>query len=103
MGKRAGHLLTAGSAGANDSQTSHRGIVQGHAYSIMQVRTLENGRLRLLKLRNPWGKGEWKGDFGAWSRCWTNELRAKLRYSEQNDGVVWMRLRDFMIEFACVY
>lgn len=100
--KRAGHLLTAGSDGSYDMHTSPRGIVQGHAYSIMQVRTLPGG-LRLLKLRNPWGCGEWRGDFGNGSRCWTPELRAKLRYAGENDGVIWMPFRDFMTEFACIY
>jgi len=100
--KRAGHLLTAGSEGSNDMHTSPRGIVQGHAYSIMQVRTL-NGGVRLMKLRNPWGQGEWKGDFGTHSRAWTPELRAKLRYYGENDGVIWMPFTDFMGEFAAVY
>ena len=30
-----------------------RGIVTGHAYSLLQVYTLRSGE-RLVKLRNPW-------------------------------------------------
>ena len=38
------------------------GIQEKHAYSIMEAREVDGHRL--LKLRNPWGKAEWKG---AWS------------------------------------
>lgn len=37
-----------------------RGIVTGHAYSLLQVYTLRSGE-RLVKLRNPWGSKEWRG------------------------------------------
>nr|DBA29908.1 TPA: hypothetical protein GDO54_005959 [Pyxicephalus adspersus] len=50
------------------------GLVTGHAYSVTAVKsiTLHSGlfslfrthKLRLVRLRNPWGSGEWKG---AWS------------------------------------
>ena len=31
------------------------GLVAGHAYTVLQVRTLSNGA-KLLEIRNPWGK-----------------------------------------------
>lgn len=44
------------------------GIMSGHAYSLNDVFELhdsemENARKthRLLRVRNPWGRGEWKG------------------------------------------
>lgn len=39
-----------------------RGIVELHAYSIQKA--VEVDGKRLVRLKNPWGKGEWKG---AWS------------------------------------
>lgn len=36
-----------------------KGIVELHAYSIMRAVEIDGQRLLLLK--NPWGKGEWKG------------------------------------------
>lgn len=39
-----------------------KGIVELHAYSVLKAREIDGVRLVLLK--NPWGKHEWKG---AWS------------------------------------
>ena len=47
------------------------GLVLGHAYSVLDVRTLKqkgffgvfSDRLHLIKLRNPWGDSEWTGNF----------------------------------------
>lgn len=37
------------------------GIINGHAYSVISVYKYEDKGVKLLKLRNPWGKHEWKG------------------------------------------
>lgn len=42
------------------------GILTGHAYGIMDVfelptKNVKRGFSRLLRIRNPWGKCEWKG------------------------------------------
>ena len=44
------------------------GIMSGHAYSLNDVfeladKEMENPRKthRILRVRNPWGRGEWKG------------------------------------------
>ncbi len=47
-----GHLLGAGSHAGSDTTKSDLGIVQGHAYSILQVRELDE--FKLMQLRNPW-------------------------------------------------
>ena len=43
-----------------------------------------------MKIRNPWGKKEWKGAFGAKSEVWTQELRDLLGQSDKNDGQFWI-------------
>ena len=70
------------------TDSSAKGIVGMHAYSIMDVREISNvgveffqeqlmtgtlgnvsgfteydGKVRLLRIRNPHGQGEWKGNF----------------------------------------
>ena len=49
-----------------ESKDEYKGLVAGHAYSVLDARSFKNGsgRLNLLQLRNPWGSFEWKG---AWS------------------------------------
>ena len=41
------------------------GIMTGHAYGIIDVFELDNPEInkihRILRIRNPWGKMEWKG------------------------------------------
>lgn len=42
------------------------GLYSRHAYSITEVRkvTCKLGNIyKLLRLRNPWGHGEWNGDW----------------------------------------
>ena len=53
------------------------GIISGHAYSVVSLYEFEaNLRIvRLLKLRNPWGRGEWTGDWSDSSSKWTPALR----------------------------
>ena len=47
------------------------GLVDAHAYSLLGVKTVtdNNGAShKVLRVRNPWGKREWKGD---WSDSWS--------------------------------
>ena len=63
-------------------EKSGEGLVSGHAYSILDVRNVidSNGNpRRILKIRNPWGKFEWNGDFADDSRSWTAEDRENLK------------------------
>lgn len=70
------------------------GLVTGHAYSVLQC--VNAGSEVLVKIRNPWGKGEWNG---AWSdkdtTRWTREMKQDLDYRCENDGTFWMSLKVF--------
>lgn len=50
--------MGAAMAGGNDTQEKE-GLVYGHAYSMISIHRY--GSVRLIKLRNPWGKHEWVG------------------------------------------
>jgi calpain-15 len=42
------------------------GLVDAHAYSLIAAKEIKNdlGKpIRLLQIRNPWGKKEWTGDW----------------------------------------
>lgn len=54
------------------------GLVSDHAYSVIsavEVNHPDDGQVKLLKLRNPWGHKEWLGDWSDNSDKWTPELR----------------------------
>ena len=53
------------------------GVISGHAYSLIQITEFKHqGKdVRLLKLRNPWGSGEWQGDWSDKSPLWTPALK----------------------------
>jgi hypothetical protein len=49
------------------------GLIMGHAYSILDLDKVvrNNQEIRLIQLRNPWGKDEWNGDWSDTSNLWT--------------------------------
>jgi hypothetical protein len=59
------------------SRVDENGLVKNHDYSLIEIHEMiyRGQFLRLLKLRNPWGKVEWKGDWSDSSKLWTTELR----------------------------
>uniref|UniRef100_A0A673VRR6 Calpain-12 n=1 Tax=Suricata suricatta TaxID=37032 RepID=A0A673VRR6_SURSU len=82
------------------------GLVKGHAYSVTGTYKVSLGftKVRLLRLRNPWGRVEWTG---AWSdSCprWDTlptEWRDALLVRKE-DGEFWMELKDFLLHFNTV-
>ncbi|RWA07014.1 hypothetical protein EKO27_g8098 [Xylaria grammica] len=75
------------------------GIREGHAYVVMDARTLKSGE-RLVKLRNPWGKirkGVWEGPWSDGSKEWNQDVKEELGHQFGNDSVFWIRFED-MIE-----
>jgi len=75
-------------------------IYADHAYSLLGAFDLKVGgkRVRLVKLRNPWGHTEWIGDWSDLSPKWTPELRECLQVEDQDDGIFFMSYED-MFEF----
>jgi Calpain family cysteine protease. len=120
--------------------SSAAGIIGMHAYSILDVREVKNvafsffqetgvahgnvsgfteydGTVRLLRIRNPHGKGEWKGDFSDQSQIWYKLLQHH-QYSHHdngqnpdnvfwtrtmcNDGTFWIDYDNFLMGFSNV-
>lgn len=84
---------------SSDAQDRTVGLSALHAYSIISAHEVyANGQqVRLLKLRNPWGKGEWFGDWSDRSPLWTPELSHQLRGDNLNpdDGIFFMAFSDY--------
>jgi hypothetical protein len=64
--------------------------------------TDKHGNLvKLVQLRNPWGRFEWFGDWGDDSDLWTPQLIRQLNFSKNvNDGLFWMNFDDFRKYFS---
>ncbi len=94
--------MTAGSDNLSNNGTDDIvekiGICGCHAYSLLGVYELllQEGEYliltpeeskegmkieRLVKLRNPWGKGEWKGKWSDSSDLWTESLKSELGFT----------------------
>ena len=69
------------------------GLLANHAYALLNV-TNQIEDVTLLKLRNPWGHGEWTGKWGdSWDGWEKNpRYREALRYKNEDDGTFWMDL-----------
>ncbi|KFO56702.1 Calpain-14, partial [Corvus brachyrhynchos] len=80
------------------------GLVAGHAYTVTGIRkvTCQYGPESLVRLRNPWGKIEWKGDWSDSSYKWEllSPKEKILLRKKKEDGEFWMSLRDFKIHFV---
>lgn len=77
------------------------GISEGHAYVIMEARELSTGQ-RLLKLRNPWGKGkkgQWEGAWSDGSKEFTPEAQIELKHKFGNDSVFWISYEDLLRKY----
>uniref|UniRef100_A0A2K5RLM8 Calpain 14 n=1 Tax=Cebus imitator TaxID=2715852 RepID=A0A2K5RLM8_CEBIM len=80
------------------------GLVDGHAYTLTGIRkvTCKHRPEYLVKLRNPWGKVEWKGDWSDSSSKWEllSPKEKILLLRKDNDGEFWMTLQDFKEHFV---
>jgi hypothetical protein len=129
------------------TSSSQAGIVGMHAYSILDVQEVKNigldffrdklaqrtlgnvsgftefdGIVRLLRIRNPHGQGEWKGEFSDNSPVWerlmenkhgywkesrgmidlTSPQSPELKRTMTNDGTFWIDYDSFLMGFSNV-
>lgn len=73
------------------------GLITNHGYQIIDSREVQ--KVRLLKLRNPWGKEEWTGPYSDESKEMTEKLKKQLNHVNADDGSFWMSINDFMKYF----
>lgn len=94
------YIMNTGTKGSGEVKDA-TGIISGHAYTLVGAYKLDNGD-KVLKLRNPWGSGEWTGDYSDNSSKWTPQLKKMLEWSEADDGIFFMKVEDFMEYFENV-
>ena len=94
------------------------GLHMGHAYSFLGLDTIQDekrpgGVVRLVKLRNPWGRGEWEGAYGDRSeereRDEINKELEKFRTAHEDievnfmDGTFFMPFDDWIERFTSLF
>lgn len=123
LADRANFIMTAASDNLSgqgeDNYIEKIGLCGSHAYSLLSAyeidqvgggyRVLSLGQKpqgqveRVLKLRNPWGKGEWKGEWSDRDPRWKHPELAKLRPEGlREDGVFFITFNDFIQYFSDV-
>jgi len=99
-------IMACGSSGDDDS-THKEGIVLGHAYTLLECIHNPGGvEVDLVKLRNPWGKGEftagkWTDDGAGWEEH--PEVKAVCNPRDHDDGVFWMEKDELFEYFGTFY
>jgi len=86
-------------------KTAGTGIQKGHSYSFlnqfpkdsndeafMKENDIDMNGIVLLQFRNPYGNGEWEGDWCDTDPRWDEfpNLRDYLKVEDENDGTFWM-------------
>ncbi|KAF4511548.1 hypothetical protein G6O67_003331 [Ophiocordyceps sinensis] len=78
------------------------GIAEGHAYIVMEARTLKSGE-RLVKLRNPWGKirkGVWEGRWSDGSKEWSTDASRELDHTFGEDSIFYIPYEDMLRKYT---
>ncbi|XP_074541424.1 calpain-3b [Halichoeres trimaculatus] len=94
------------SASEMESRTE-QGLVRGHAYSIIGLAECDEAgkktKIRLIRLRNPWGWVLWKGPWSPNSDEWSTLSiadRENLKKQTVETSEFWMSFDDFKKNFT---
>ncbi|KOO22612.1 hypothetical protein Ctob_001608 [Chrysochromulina tobinii] len=102
----ANYILAAGSKAGSDTEMTD-GVVDGHAYSVIDcINDVAGTDVDLIKMRNPWGKGEleqglFDDDGAGWDRY--PEIKAELNPVAADDGIFYVTKEEFFKYFVTVY
>jgi hypothetical protein len=105
--------------GRDNDSADDEGFVRGHAYTVLDAREIvvppreekkkkkskkndeeknqtKDGKVRLLKLHNPWGNQEWNGPWSDGSKEWTPDIMKELNHTMGDDGTFFISYQDFL-------
>ena len=102
IGYKEGSIMACGSK-SDEPNVENFGLSPGHAYSIVYPHKWKERKIYLIKLRNPWGKDKWRGNWSEFSKNWTEENINYFKYKKANDGTLWIELKDFIYFFDNTY
>ena len=97
--EKKGYIMTAGtSVDIFNLNIEGVGLSAGHAYTVLGVMEIDTGKgiEKVVRLRNPYGNGEFNGDWSDYSKKWTPELKKKYNIVQKDDGDFFMGFDDFL-------
>uniref|UniRef100_A0A7N6A644 Calpain catalytic domain-containing protein n=1 Tax=Anabas testudineus TaxID=64144 RepID=A0A7N6A644_ANATE len=106
---RAGQCRSLMGCGTHPGETGdnirlENGLVQGHAYTVTGVKQMicQGQLVSLVRLLNPWGHKEWKGDWSDESPLWqtVSPQDREMCLHVSDNGEFWMALDDFCKYFS---
>merc|ERR1712166_1345568 len=100
------YILGAGTRAGSDKEGTD-GIVDGHAYSVLEcVNDVAGTDIDLIKMRNPWGSGEFEcGDFDDDGPGWDRypQIKEALDFEAADDGIFWVTKAEFFKYYGTLY
>ncbi|XP_037365747.1 calpain-9-like [Talpa occidentalis] len=80
------------------------GLIKGHCYTVTGIDQVnfQGQKTELIRVRNPWGFGEWNGPWSDRSSEWDSvdpAEKKRLCHAALDDGEFWMAFVDFKAHF----
>lgn len=112
------HALIVASIFSQDGsqQDMQEGLIIGQTYSITRIHDMRlsrglfsifnRERMLMIRARNPWGQGEWKGAWSDESEQWNNipkQEKDDMGFVIDDDGEFWMDFSDFIQYFSSIH
>jgi len=103
---KANYIVGAGTKGDSDSNSTE-GMVDNHAYTVIAtINDVAGTGIDMMKVRNPWGKGEIEnGRFDDDGPGWDEfpQIKKLLKPVVADDGIFWVTKEEFFEFFETIY
>ncbi len=89
----------------NDENIKKNGLVNNHTYNLRKAfeKEYNNNTIKLIKLINPFGKGEWNGAWSDNSSNWNQVTMNLFEFSQKkDDGEFYITYEDFLNYFKSI-
>lgn len=70
------------------------GLQNAHAYTLLDVMEVQG--TKLAKMRNPWSREGYSGEWSDSDPRWTPSLLKQVGHTKANDGVFFMPFHNFL-------